>query len=138
MLAYYLTDFTMEIVQQIVFILLVGLTGWLVARRAGVISKTIRLGRDEDRTDQPEKRLAKMLRIAFGQKKMFDKPLVGFLHLADYLGFILINVEVLEIVIDGIFRTHRDFAFEETLSFPGYSLMLPGIIACHSASAMLY
>ncbi|WP_439559691.1 4Fe-4S dicluster domain-containing protein [Dyadobacter sp.] len=100
----------MEIVQQILFILLVGLTGRLVARRAGVISKTIRLGRDEDRTDQPERRLAMMLRIAFGQKKMFDKPLIGFLHLAVYLGFILINVEVLEIVIDGIFGTHRVFA----------------------------
>ncbi|TLV00143.1 (Fe-S)-binding protein [Dyadobacter luticola] len=100
----------MEIVQQVIFILLLAATGWLVARRVGVIGKTIRLGRDEDRRDQPGKRLSMMLRIAFGQKKMFDRPLIGFLHLAVYLGFVLINVEVLEIVIDGIAGTHRVFA----------------------------
>ena len=51
-----------------------------------------------------------MLRIAFGQSKMIDKPIVGILHIIVYLGFIIINIELLEILIDGIFGTHRIFA----------------------------
>jgi heterodisulfide reductase subunit C len=51
-----------------------------------------------------------MLRIAFGQQKMFDKPLVGILHFLVYAGFVLINIEVLEIIIDGVTGMHRVFA----------------------------
>ncbi|SDF96648.1 4Fe-4S dicluster domain-containing protein [Dyadobacter soli] len=100
----------MAIVQQIIFIAALGVTAWLIFQRIGIIGKTIRLGKDEDRTDQPGRRLSIMMRVAFGQKKMFDRPLIGFLHFAVYAGFILINIEVLEIVLDGILGTHRIFA----------------------------
>jgi heterodisulfide reductase subunit C len=100
----------MAIMQQVVFIIALGITAWLVVQRAGTITKTIRLGRAEDRTDQPAKRLSTMLRIAFGQTKMFDRPLIGVLHFAVYAGFLLINVEVLEIILDGLLGTHRLFA----------------------------
>ncbi len=100
----------MAILQQIIFIAALGVTAWLIYQRVGIIGKTIRLGKDEDRTDQADRRLSVMMRVAFGQKKMFDRPLIGFLHFAVYAGFILINVEVLEIVLDGILGTHRVFA----------------------------
>ncbi|NIJ55906.1 (Fe-S)-binding protein [Dyadobacter arcticus] len=100
----------MAVVQQIAFILILGITAWLVFQRVNVIRKTILLGKDEDRKDQPEKRLAIMMRVAFGQKKMFDRPLIGVLHLAVYVGFILINIEVLEIILDGALGKHRILA----------------------------
>lgn len=100
----------MAIIQQIIFIAALGVTAWLIYQRVGIISKTIRLGKDENRTDQPGRRLSIMMRVAFGQKKMFDRPLIGFLHFAVYAGFILINIEVLEIILDGILGTHRIFA----------------------------
>ncbi|MCE6989024.1 (Fe-S)-binding protein [Dyadobacter sp. CY323] len=100
----------MAIVQQILFIGILGFTGWFVFRRVAIIRKTILLGKDDDRTDQPQRRLSVMLRVAFGQKKMFDRPSIGVLHLAVYLGFILINIEILEIVLDGVLGKHRIFA----------------------------
>jgi heterodisulfide reductase subunit C len=100
----------MAVVQQFLFIAILGLTGWLVFGRVNVIRRTILLGKDENRTDDPQRRFLIMLRVAFGQKKMFDRPLIGFLHLAVYLGFILINVEILEIVLDGVLGKHRIFA----------------------------
>ena len=100
----------MAVIQQVLFIVVLGIAGWLVFQRIRVIRNTIRLGRSEDRTDQPARRFTTMLRIAFGQKKMFDRPLIGFLHFAVYSGFLLINMEVAEIVLDGAFGTHRIFA----------------------------
>lgn len=100
----------MHILQQILFILALGGAGFLISKRIGIIKSTIQLGRAEDRSDNPSERLATMIRIAFGQKKMFDRPIVGILHFVVYAGFILINVEVLEIVLDGILGTHRLFA----------------------------
>lgn len=52
-----------------------------------------------------------MIRVALGQSKMMVKPIAGFLHLIVYVGFVIINIEVLEIIIDGIFGTHRIFSF---------------------------
>ena len=100
----------MEIIQQIIFTAVLGTVGWLVFRRINIIKNTIRLGKAEDRSDQPGKRFSTMMRIAFGQKKMFDRPLIGILHFAVYAGFLLINVEVLEIVLDGLLGKHRLFA----------------------------
>ena len=51
-----------------------------------------------------------MIRLAFGQSKMFDKPIVGILHFIVYVAFVLINIELLEIVIDGVLGTHRFLA----------------------------
>jgi heterodisulfide reductase subunit C len=100
----------MALIQQIFFIAALGTVAWLVVRRIGIISATIRLGRAEDRFDQPAKRWAVMLRVALAQKKMFDRPLIGFLHFAVYAGFILINIEILEITLDGLLGKHRLFA----------------------------
>jgi ferredoxin len=100
----------MQILQQILFLVALGIAGYLISNRIGIIKKTINLGQPIDRTDQPSVRLQTMLRIAFGQKKMFDRPVVGIMHFVIYAGFLLINVEVLEIVLDGIFGTHRMFA----------------------------
>lgn len=97
----------MQLLQQLFFIIVLGGAGFLVFRRAALIRKTILLGRDEHLTDQPTRRFGTMLRIAFAQKKMFDRPFAGILHFLVYAGFILINLEVLEIVLDGVFGTHR-------------------------------
>ena len=100
----------MHLIQQILFVAALGITAYFVSRRIILIKKTIQLGRDEDRSDQPAERLKMMLKVAFGQKKMFDRPVVGIMHFIIYAGFLLINVEVLEIILDGIFGTHRLFA----------------------------
>jgi heterodisulfide reductase subunit C len=71
--------------------------------------RNIKLGKNIDRTDRKSERLQNMLKIAFGQTKMVARPLSGFLHLIVYVGFIIINIEVLEIIIDGLFGTHRLF-----------------------------
>ncbi len=100
----------MAYLQQILFLIALSTAGYLIYRRITLIKKTIQLGRSENRTDNPSLRLKTMILIAFGQKKMFDKPIVGLLHFLVYAGFILINIEVLEILIDGLFGTHRVFA----------------------------
>ncbi len=71
--------------------------------------RNILLGRDEDLTDHPDQRWRNMLLLAVGQKKMFKKPVPALLHLAVYAGFILINIEIMEIIVDGIAGTHRVF-----------------------------
>ena len=72
--------------------------------------KNISLGKGIDRSDNKKKRISNMLRIAFGQSKMVVKPIAGVLHIIVYIGFIIINIELLEIVLDGILGTHRIFA----------------------------
>ena len=99
----------MQLVQQILFILLAGLAIWLFVKKVKFIRKNINLGRDEHFAPHPD-RWKNVLLMAFGQKRMFDKPLVALLHFAVYAGFIIINIEILEIILDGIFGTHRMFA----------------------------
>lgn len=99
----------MQLVQQILFILLAATAIWLFVKKAKFISRNIKLGRDENFEPHPD-RWKNVLLMAFGQKRMFDKPLVALLHFAVYAGFIIINIEILEIILDGIFGTHRMFA----------------------------
>jgi len=73
------------------------------------VSRNIKLGKDVNRTDKKPERLKNMIMIALGQSKMIKRPLSGFLHIIVYVGFIIINIEVLEIIIDGLFGTHRIF-----------------------------
>jgi len=73
------------------------------------IIRNIKIGKAADRTDQPQKRFMTVLKVAFGQTKMFFRPIPALLHFVVYAGFIIINLEVLEIMIDGIFGTHRIF-----------------------------
>lgn len=100
----------MQLLSQILFLAALAVTAYLVTRRVLLIRRTILLGKEDQRTDRPAERLRNMLLLAFGQKRMFTRPLVGGLHFLVYIGFILINIELLEIVIDGLFGTHRIFA----------------------------
>lgn len=100
----------MQLAQQILFILLVATAVWVFAKKVKFISRNIKLGSDEDLSDNPGARWRNMLLLAFGQKRMFDKPFVALLHFAVYAGFVIINIEILEIILDGLFGTHRLFA----------------------------
>lgn len=71
--------------------------------------RNIKLGKDINRSDKKAERLTNMIKIALGQTKMVTRPLSGFLHVIVYVGFIIINIELLEIIIDGLFGTHRLF-----------------------------
>ena len=71
--------------------------------------RNINFGKDIDRKDRKSERLKNMMMIALGQSKMVKRPLSGFLHIIVYVGFVIINIEVLEIIIDGLFGTHRVF-----------------------------
>lgn len=73
--------------------------------------RNIKLGKDINRSDRKKERLTNMAMIALGQSKMVKKPVAGFLHIIVYVGFVIINIEVLEIIIDGLFGTHRVFSF---------------------------
>ena len=74
------------------------------------IIRNIHLGRSANRSDRPTERLLTMLKVAFGQTKMVKRPVAAILHLFVYIGFVVINLEVLEIIIDGLLGTHRIFA----------------------------
>ncbi|WP_316736218.1 (Fe-S)-binding protein [Pedobacter aquatilis] len=96
-------------VSQILFLALTIAAIALFTVNLRKIIRNIRLGKAVDRNDQPQKRLMTMLRVAFGQSKMVVKPIPAFLHFFVYIGFVIINIEVLEIMIDGLFGTHRIF-----------------------------
>src|ERR1700743_2585250 len=100
----------MVLLQQILFIALAGVAIGLFIRKVRQIRRNILLGKDESFSDEPGRRWKNVLLLAFGQKKMFRNPLVAVIHFVIYAGFIIINLEVLEIALDGIFGTHRIFA----------------------------
>jgi hypothetical protein len=101
----------MQLITQIVFLLvLIGGIAFFT-RNIRRIIRNIKIGRKLDRNDHPKERFAQMARIAIGQSKMVKKPIAGILHIIVYLGFVIINIEVLEILIDGIFGTHRILSF---------------------------
>lgn len=99
----------MQVLGQVLFVAALATAAYLIAKRVVLIKKTIQLGRAEDRTDRPAERLKNMIFVALGQKKMFTRPGVAFMHLIVYVGFIIINLEVLEIILDGVLGTHRIF-----------------------------
>jgi heterodisulfide reductase subunit C len=100
----------MQIALQIIFIIITIAAIFLFAKNIRQIRRNILLGRDEDLSDNKSLRWKNVLLIAFGQKKMFRNPLVAVMHFIIYAGFIIINIEVLEIAIDGLFGTHRIFS----------------------------
>ena len=100
----------MQYIPNIVFaILLIAGIGYFSLNVRKLI-RNIKLGLDVDRTDNKPQRFKNMAKIALGQTKMVRRPIAGFLHVIVYIGFIIINIEVLEIIIDGLFGTHRIFA----------------------------
>lgn len=100
----------MEYIPQILFLIMIAIGFGLFGKSLMRIRRNILLGRDIDRSDNSSERLSTMLRVAFGQSKMVVRPIAGTLHIIVYAGFLLINIEVLEILIDGLFGTHRFFA----------------------------
>ena len=100
----------MAIIQQIAFVLVLAVAAWLIRQRVVRIRANIRLGRSVDRTDNTGDRWKTMLLVAFGQSKMFKRIIPAFFHFLIYAGFLIINLEVLEFVIDGLAGTHRIFA----------------------------
>ncbi len=99
----------MELISRLLFVVLAGLAVWLFTRNIGRIRRNILLGKDEAVTGSRGARWKNVLLLAFGQQKMFKKPLVAVMHFVIYAGFIIINAEVLEIVLDGLLGTHRLF-----------------------------
>lgn len=100
----------MHIVQQVLFIIVAAIAIYLFAKKVGEMRRNILLGRDKDVTDNPGQRWKNMVLLALGQKKMFKRPLPAILHLFVYVGFVIINAEILEIFLDGILGKHRLFA----------------------------
>ncbi len=100
----------MSFLPQIAFLVILGVAGFILAKRIKFLKRNILLGKAETRNDQTDTRWKTMLLVAFGQQKMFKRLIPAFLHLLIYVGFIVINLEVLEFVLDGILGTHRLFA----------------------------
>ena len=100
----------MQIAQQIIFVILSVAAILFFTKKVKEIKRNINFGRDEALNDFKGQRWRNVLLLAFGQKKMFRNPFVAVLHFFVYAGFIIINIEVLEIILDGIFGTHRLFS----------------------------
>ncbi len=95
---------------QIVFFLILATAVYLFSRNVGRIRRNILLGKEIDRNDRPAERWKTMALVALGQSKMGTRPVAAVLHLLIYAGFIIINIEVIEILIDGLFGSHRIFS----------------------------
>ena len=101
----------MSYIPNIIFIILLISSSGLFIRNLLKIKRNINLGKGETlEFNNPGKRLKNMLRVAFGQSKMVSRPVAGILHFIVYVSFVIINIELIEIIIDGIFGTHRVFS----------------------------
>ena len=124
----------MSIISNIIFAVIVVAASWFFARNVKRIARNINLGRDEGRSDSPGERWGTMARVALGQSKMVVRPIAGFLHIIVYAGFVIINIEVLEIIIDGLFGTHRVLSLLGPLYdflIGGFELLALGVLlAC--------
>ena len=97
----------MAYLPNIIFaIILIAGIGYFV-KNVKALARNIKLGKDVDVSDNKPQRWKNMAKIALGQSKLVRRPVSGFLHVVVYVGFIIINIEVLEIIIDGLFGTHR-------------------------------
>ena len=94
-------------IAQILFVISAAIATYFFVKNLQTIRRKILLGKDVDLTDNKAERWKTMLKVAFGQTKMAARPVPFVLHLIVYVGFVLINIEVLEILVDGIFGTHR-------------------------------
>jgi heterodisulfide reductase subunit C len=97
-------------IQQIAFLLTLTVAIYFIRKRVIRIRNNIRLGKENEIKDRQPERIKNVLLIAFGQKKMFQRLIPAVLHFFIYIGFLVINLEVLEFVIDGLAGTHRIFA----------------------------
>lgn len=100
----------MGILQQVFFLIVLATAGFFIRRRVFAIRRNIKLGKDYEPAGPVSARLKNMMLVAFGQRKMFKRLIPATLHFFIYAGFLIINLEVLEFVIDGLAGTHRIFA----------------------------
>ncbi|HWY98847.1 MAG TPA: Fe-S oxidoreductase, partial [Bacteroidia bacterium] len=98
-------------ISQIIFALVLITAIVLFTKAAGKISRNIKLGKPFDRSDRSGDRWKAMFMVAIGQSKMVKRPFAGILHVFVYAGFVIINIEVVEILIDGVAGTHRVLSF---------------------------
>jgi heterodisulfide reductase subunit C len=98
-------------IAQLLFILLLATASFFAFKRFSFVKRNILLGRDITIEGASSERWSTMARVALGQGKMFTRPFVAFMHLILYAGFIIINIELLEILLDGITGHHRIFSF---------------------------
>ena len=94
-------------ISNIIFLFVFLLAIIFFTRNLNRIIKNIKLGRDINRSDRPYDRWKNMFRVAIGQSKMTRRPVAGILHIILYLGFVIINIEVIEIIVDGVSGSHR-------------------------------
>jgi hypothetical protein len=97
-------------VGQVIFIIILLGAVYLFGKNVAKVRRNILLGRDTDRSDNPAQRWKVMAKVALGQTKMVKRPVAAVMHFFIYVGFVIINLEVLEIMIDGIFGSHRIFS----------------------------
>jgi len=123
----------MQIIQQVLFVFVVAFAIWFFARNIKNIRRNILLGKDVVMHGDTSERWRNMILFALGQKKMFKKPLVGIMHFIIYAGFIIINIEIIEIILDGLFGTHRLFAPSSgglyTFLINAFEVLALGVIA---------
>jgi heterodisulfide reductase subunit C len=118
----------MHLLQQIFFLLVLGAASFLFYKKIKSIRRNIFLGRPKTFGGDTSLRWKNLLLLALGQKKMFKKWTPAVLHFFVYAGFIIINVEMLEIILDGILGTHRLFA-------PVLGALYPILIGCFEVLA---
>ncbi|MBT3587106.1 MAG: (Fe-S)-binding protein [Flavobacteriaceae bacterium] len=100
----------MQYIPNILFLILLLIGSGVFIKNSKKIIRNIKLGHKVDASDHKKERWANVIRIALGQSKMVVRPIAGILHIVVYVGFVIINIEVLEIIIDGLFGTHRIFS----------------------------
>ena len=105
-------------VQQIIFILVLFIVGFFAYKSYSRVYRTIRLGKDLDIKGDTSARWKNVLLVAFGQKKMFKRFIPAILHLFIYVAFLFTQIELIEILIDGIFGVHRFFADKIGILYP--------------------
>ena len=101
----------MQYIEQLLFVIVLGVAIYFFIKKVKQIRRNIFLGKDEIINDQKAERWKVMAKVALGQSKMVVRQVAGFFHILIYIGFVLINIEVLEILIDGVAGTHRSLSF---------------------------
>ncbi len=101
----------MQYLPNILFAILLIIGIGFFSKNIKKLIRNIKLGKSIDRSDNANLRLKNMVNIALGQSKMVRRPIAGLLHIIVYVGFVIINIEVIEIIIDGLFGTHRVLSF---------------------------
>jgi heterodisulfide reductase subunit C len=105
----------MQYIPNILFLILLLVGSGFFVKNSKKIIRNIKLGYKGNDLDHKKERWTNVFRIALGQSKMVVRPIAGILHVVVYVGFVIINIEVLEIIIDGLFGTHRIFSGLGTL-----------------------